>query len=156
MIPIPEPLHPAVVHFPIALLLVGAGLSLLAVVFPRWALPTALILFLGAAGAFVAVQTGEREEHRLPKTTGELHEAFEHHEHAGKRARNFSLAAASLAVLTVLTSRWRLAKRILAAATAVVALMTAYHVAQAGHYGGALVYEHGFGVGKTPHLKSHD
>ena len=156
MIPIPEPLHPAVVHFPIALLLVGAGFSLLAVVFPRWALPTALILFLGAAGAVVAVQTGEREEHRLPKTTGELHEALENHEHAGERARNFSLAAAFLAVLTVLTARWRLVKRILAAATAVVALMTAYHVAQAGHYGGALVYEHGFGVGKTPQLKSHD
>lgn len=104
----------------------------------------------------MAVQTGEREEHRLPKTTGELHEAFEHHEHAGKRARNFSLAAASLAVLSVLTTRWRLAKRMLAAATAVVALMTAYHVVQAGHYGGALVYEHGFGVRKTPHLKSHE
>jgi uncharacterized membrane protein len=156
MIPIPEPLHPAVVHFPIALLLVGAGLSLLAVVFPRWTLPTALILFLGAAGAVVAVQTGEREEHRLPKTTGELHEAFENHEHAGKRARNFSLAAASLAVLTVVSTRWRFVKRILAGATAVVALMTAYHVAQAGHYGGALVYEHGLGVGKTRQTQSHD
>jgi uncharacterized membrane protein len=44
----------------------------------------------------------------------------------------------------------------LASATAVVALMTAYHVVQAGHYGGALVYEHGFGVRKTPHLKSHE
>ena len=99
------------------------------------------------------MQTGQQEEHRLPKTTGELHEVFEHHEHAGKRARNFSLAAASLAVLTVLTARWRLVKRILAAATAVVALMTAYHVAQAGHYGGALVYEHGFGVEKNSPAK---
>jgi len=153
MIPIPEPLHPAVVHFPIALLLVGAGLSLLAVVFPRWSLATALILVLGAVGAVVAAQTGEQEEHRLPKTTGELHEALENHEHAGERARNFSLVAAFLAVLTVIAARWRLVKRMLAGATAVVALMTAYHVAQAGHYGGALVYEHGLGVGKAPPAK---
>jgi uncharacterized membrane protein len=156
MIPIPEPLHPAVVHFPIALLLVGAGLSLLAVVFPRWAIPTALILFLGAAGAVVAVQTGEREEHRLPKINGELHQFFENHEHAGKRVRNLSLAAAFLAVLTVMTARWRLVRNVLAAASALVALMTTYHVAQAGHYGGALVYEYGFGVGKSPQIKSHD
>ena len=149
MLPIPEPLHPAVVHFPIALLIVGAGLSLLAVIFRRWALPTALILVLGAAGAIVAVQTGEREEHRLPKATGEVHEAFENHEHAGKRARNFSLVAATLAVLSVLVARWRMLTRLIAAATAVAALMTAWHVAQAGHYGGALVYEHGLGVGKN-------
>ena len=153
MIPIPEPLHPAVVHFPIALLLVGAGLSLLAVIFRRWALPTALILVLGAAGALVAVETGEREEHRLPKTTGVVHEAFENHEHAGKRARNFSFVAATLAVLSVLAARWRMVARILAGATAVVALMTAWHVAQAGHYGGALVYEHGLGVGKSAPLQ---
>ena len=154
VIPIPEPLHPAIVHFPIALLLVGAGLSLLAVIFRRWALPTALILVLGAAGALVAVETGEREEHRLPKTTGVVHEAFENHEHAGKRARNFSFVAATLAVLSVLASRWRMVARILAGATAVVALMTAWHVAQAGHYGGALVYEHGLGIGKnTPPKK---
>lgn len=154
MIPIPEPLHPAIVHFPIALLLVGAGLSLLAVIFRRWALPTALILVLGAAGALVAVETGEREEHRLPKTTGVVHEAFENHEHAGKRARNFSFVAATLAVLSVLAARWRMVARILAGATAVVALMTAWHVAQAGHYGGALVYEHGLGVGaKEPPKK---
>jgi uncharacterized membrane protein len=153
MIPIPEPLHPAVVHFPIALLIVGAGLSLLAVIFRRWALPTALILVLGAAGAIVAVETGEREEHRLPKTTGEVHEAFENHEHAGKRARNFSLVAATLAVLSVLVARWRMLTRLLAAATAVAALMTAWHVAQAGHYGGALVYEHGLGVKNSPPKK---
>lgn len=148
MILIPEPLHPAVVHFPIALLIVGAGFSLLAVIFRRWALPTALILVLGALGAVVAAQTGEEEEHRLPKLAGEVHEALENHEHAGERARNFSLVAAALAVLSVLVARWRMLTRILAAATAVAALMTAYHVAQAGHYGGALVYEHGIGFEK--------
>ena len=149
MIPFPDPLHPAVVHFPIALLIVGAGLATFAVIFRRWALPAAVILVLGAAGAIVAVQTGEREEHRLPEMTGEVHEAFENHEHAGKKVRNFSLVAALLALLSVLAARSRMLARLLAAATAVVALMTAYHVAQAGHYGGALVYEHGVGVGKN-------
>ena len=146
MIPFPNPLHPAVVHFPIALLLVGAGLSVFAVIFRRWALSAALMLVLGAIGAVVAVQTGEQEEHRLPKTTGALHEAFEDHEHAGKRARNFGVVAAGLAVISVLAARWRVVARILAAATAVVALMTAWNVAQAGHYGGVLVYEHGLGI----------
>lgn len=149
MIPFPEPLHPAIVHFPIALLLVGTPLSLLAVISRRWAIPSALILVLGAAGAFLAVETGEREEHRLPKTTGELHELFEKHEHAGKSARNFAFVAATLAVLSVAVARWRMLARILTAATAIVALMTSWHVAQAGHYGGALVYDHGLGVGKN-------
>lgn len=149
MIPIPDPLHPAVVHFPIALLLVGAGMSLLSVVFRRWALPTALILFLGALGAVVAVQTGEHEEHRLPKMSGELHEAFENHEHAGKRTRNFAIVAAVFAGLSTLPVRISLLRRGLAGITAVVALMCAYQVVQAGHYGGALVYKHGLGIDKS-------
>ncbi|MEI8292555.1 MAG: DUF2231 domain-containing protein [bacterium] len=149
MIPIPEPLHPAVVHFPIALLLIGAGLSVFALIFRRWAPPTALILCLGALSAVVAVQTGEREEHRLPKTTGPVHEVLENHEHAAKRARNLSLVAAALSVASVLSAQWRKVALGIAAATVVLSLMTAWYVVQTGHYGGALVYEHSLGVGKN-------
>ena len=63
MIPIPNPLHPAVVHFPIVLILFGAAVACAAVVVSRWHLPAiaAVLLGLGAIGAIVATVTGEQE-----------------------------------------------------------------------------------------------
>ena len=57
---IPDPLHPAVVHFPIVLLLLGAPLAVVAVFVRRWNLPVlaAVVVALGAAGAVVATWTG--------------------------------------------------------------------------------------------------
>jgi len=150
MIPIPDPLHPAVVHFPIALLIVGAGLSVIAVLFRRWAPAAALLLVLGAAGAVVAVGTGESEDDRLGKLQGAAHQLLEDHEHAGERARNFALVAAALSVLALLAARWSLLGRSIGALAAVVALMTAWNVAQAGHYGGLLVYHQGIGLREVP------
>lgn len=64
MIPLPDPLHPAVVHFPVALLLLGAAVAVLAVFVRRWHLPlfAAIALSLGALGAVAATVTGEKEE----------------------------------------------------------------------------------------------
>lgn len=150
MFSIPDPLHPAVVHFPIALLLVGALLSLLAVIFRHWALPTALILVLGAAGAIVAVETGERAEHDAGKIVGQAHDLLELHEHAAERTRNLAIVTSLIAVVGLFATKIPLLRRILAGITAVGALITAYQVVQTGHYGGQIVYKHAVGVKVSP------
>lgn len=146
MLSIPDPLHPAVVHFPVALLLVGCFLACVAMVWRRWALPAALILFLGASGAIVAVETGEREADRV----GELAQAADHlldeHAEAGEMARTLGVVAAGLAILSCLSGRWMLLSRALAVGCAIVSLAAAWQVATAGHYGGMLVYHQGVGI----------
>jgi len=54
---LPNPLHPAVVHFPIVLLLLGAVAALAAAFLPRGRLPlvAAVCLSMGAVGSVAAV-----------------------------------------------------------------------------------------------------
>ena len=54
--------------------------------------------------------------------------------------------AAILALVSASSARFPKATRSLAVATALVAGATAYSVAEAGHYGGQLVYKHGVGI----------
>ena len=146
MFSIPNPLHPAVVHFPIALIMVGAFLSVLAVIFRRWALPAALVLALGAAGAVVAVKTGEDADHDAGRISAQAQEVLKKHAQAAELTRNLSLAAAGLAVVALFLGKIPLLRRILAGLVAIVALIAVWSVAETGHYGGELVYRNGVGV----------
>lgn len=78
---LPEPLHPAVVHFPIVLLLLAAPVAVVAVFGRSRCLPViaAVLLGLGALGAVVAVQTGENESERVAETPA-LEAVMEEHE----------------------------------------------------------------------------
>lgn len=142
---LPEPLHPAVVHFPIVLTVLlpifaaGALWAIRRGVSPAraWALPLALAAAL-TLSAFVAVETGEGQEERVESVvSGQL---LHTHEEAGKRF--LALAA----VLTLVMGAGLLAGRAGVAARAVgtvgaVALVAA--AVQVGAAGGDLVYRHG-------------
>ena len=149
MFSIPNPLHPAVVHFPIALIMVGAFMAVLAVIFRRWALPAALVLAMGAAGAVVAVETGEEADHDAGRISAQAQEVLKKHAHAAELTRNLSLAAAGLAIVSLFLGKIPLVRRILAGLVAIVALISVWSVAETGHYGGELVYRNGVGV-KVP------
>jgi uncharacterized membrane protein len=158
MFTMPEPLHPAVVHFPIVLLLLGTIMAGMALFVPRWQFPAiaALLLALGAAGAYAAVETGESAEH----TAGELAPAAEHtleeHEEAAERTEVTAGVAAALAIAGVCMGT--IAKRrpqpgplaALAIAarslSAIVALAACVFVYETARHGGELVYVHGVGV----------
>lgn len=146
MIQIPDPLHPAVVHFPVALLLVGGMLAWMSVIWLRWALPAALILSLGAVGAIVAVETGEHEADRA----GELSQAADHlldeHAEAGEAARTLGVVTAGLAILSVLLGRLAVLSRVAALLCAVASVAAGWQVAMAGHFGGQMVYHQGVGI----------
>ena len=145
---LPDPLHPAVVHFPIALLLLGAPLAVVSLFLRKWHLPvlTAAVLALGGGGAVVATWTGEEAAELAGELSGSGEKTLDAHEEWGERARNAGVVAAVLAVISASLGRRPVAGSALSAAAAIAALGAAFSVAQAGHYGGEVVYKHGVGV----------
>lgn len=145
---LPDPLHPAVVHLPIAL----------AVLLPLFAVGTAVAVHRGArsrvawsitvtlAGALlgsglVAKETGEDQEDRVEQVVPET--ALHAHEEAADR---FLVAAAAVFLVSLLgLRRDRVGRgaRLVTVAGSVGVLVAGWAVGQAG---GELVYRHGAGA----------
>jgi uncharacterized membrane protein len=141
----PDPLHPAVVHLPVALaalIPLGALAALLAIW--RGFLPTrawwavVLLQALLVGSAWLAVETGEREEERVEEVVAESR--IEAHEEAAERF--LALAGAGLLVIGagLLPHRTGQVARAAGALAAVGVLAAGIQV---GHSGGELVYRHG-------------
>lgn len=146
---IPDPLHPAIVHFPIVLILLGSAVAVAAVFWRKHHLPliAGAILALGAAGAWVAVETGESDGGLVENSFGQAESLLDAHEDWAKR----TLTAATLAAVIAITSaglvRFPRMARAVAVAAAVSAIGASYAVYETGHRGGELVFKHGAGVG---------
>jgi uncharacterized membrane protein len=142
---LPDPLHPAVVHLPIALALLVplfAALLGLAIRAGRsrlrgWSL-VVLMQALLVGSAWLAEETGHDQEERVEKVVDERY--IEEHEESAERvvwlsAAGLVVAAAGLAGGS--PGGWaRLA-------AFVVSLATLAGVTVTGHSGGELVYRHG-------------
>ena len=148
---LPEPLHPAVVHFPIVLMILlplFAGYALWAIhrgsrARRAWAIPVALSAML-AVSAFVATRTGEGEEERVEDVVPES--ALHAHEEAAER---FLLLSGVLLLITgtgLVSGNVGRAARMLAIAGS---LGVAAAGAQVGAAGGDLVYGHDAGSAYT-------
>lgn len=148
---LPDPLHPAVVHFPIVL----AALLPLAMIWalialrrserPRavW-LPVAVMSVLLFASAWYAKETGEDQEDRVEEVVS--HDPIHEHEEKAEAATIAAGITLALAALGLFPGIAGLAGRWAALAGAVVALVL---VVQTGHSGGELVYEHGAAAAYT-------
>lgn len=142
---LPEPLHPAVVHLPIALAVLIPGLAILGTFLihrklllrRNWGLIVLLQAVLVGSG-WLALETGEEEEDRVERVVAERH--IETHEEAAER---FLL----LAELGLLASLAGLAPRRMGALGRVAATCATLAALAAGvavgRSGGELVYEHG-------------
>ncbi len=142
---LPDPLHPAIVHFPIVLAVllpifaVGALWAIRRGARPgrAWSLPLALAVALFVS-AFVALRTGEAQEERVEGVVSE--QVLHAHEEAGER---FLVLAGLLTLVMgagVLVGRVGATARAVGTAGAVVLVAAAVQVGAAG---GELVYEHG-------------
>jgi len=142
---LPDPLHPAVVHMPLALAVLVPALALLAIVAIREAfLPartwTAIVLLqaLLAGSAWLALETGEDQEERVEKVVAERH--IESHEEGAERFLVLAGVALVVSGAGLLRGRAGAVGRLATLAASGVALAAAVAV---GHSGGELVYRHG-------------
>lgn len=151
MFSLPSPLHPALVHFPIVLILVGTMVAIVAIFFRRRFLPvlSAGVLAAAALGTVAAAWTGGQEEEMAGELTPQAEHALDEHEDWGMATRNVTLVAAALAIAAAVTLRWSRLSRGLAVLAAAASLGASFCVAQAGHYGGQVVYRYGIGVNVT-------
>jgi uncharacterized membrane protein len=142
---IPDPLHPAIVHFPIVLAVLlpifalGALWAIRRGADPRWAwaMPLALAAAMALSG-WVAVEAGEDQEERVESVVGE--NALHEHEEGGERFLVLTAVVLLVAGAGLLGGTVGAAGRYLATAGSLVALWAGVSV---GSSGGELVYRHG-------------
>jgi len=145
---LPDPLHPAIVHFPIVLILLGTATAIGAAFWRRNHLPivAGALLGLGAIGAWVSVETGESDGGLVENVSSQAESVLNAHEDWAKRTLAAASVAAVAAVLSIGLFRFPRVARVVAAVAAIAAIGASYAVYETGHRGGALVYKHGAGV----------
>ncbi|HEX6535836.1 MAG TPA: DUF2231 domain-containing protein [Gemmatimonadaceae bacterium] len=142
---IPDPLHPAVVHFPIVLAILAPLFAVGALWMIRrgarptraWGLTTAVLAAL-VASAWVATETGEQQEDRVERVVGER--PIHTHEEA---AELFLYTAAGVLVIAgagLLRGRAGRVARVAGTIGTIALVGVGWNV---GHTGGALVYRYG-------------
>ena len=145
---LPDPLHPALVHLPLALAVLTPALALLAVLairvgfFPARVWVVIVLLQAAMLGSgWAAQETGEAEEERVERVVAERH--IEEHEEAAERFVALAAAALLLSAAGCLSGRWGRVARFATLAAGAVVLAAGLAV---GHSGGELVYRHGAAV----------
>jgi hypothetical protein len=144
---IPAPLHPAVVHLPMALAVlvplfaIGAIVAIRRGARPMRAWGVALAMF-GALSlsSWVSLETGEQAQERVENSVPRP--ALHAHNDAAEQFMAISVGVLFFAGVGVLSSRTGSAARAVATFGSVVLLVAGYRV---GHTGGALVYAYGAG-----------
>ncbi len=152
MFEIPDPLHPAVVHFPIVLIFLGTFLSILTIFTRRGALPqfAAFILILAAAAAQLAVNSGGDQADDVIQRMPDAKPLIRVHAEWGERMRTAAVSAAIGAAVALAFYRLAKFRRVLAFITSIIAGGACYCAIEAAAHGGAMVYHHGVGVQITP------
>ena len=155
--PIPDwdALHPLIVHFPIALLLIAPLFVVAGLLFRRSAMTLSAValtlMVLGTAGTWVAVATGEASA-ELADRSPVINAAIEQHEELAETTRAVFTGLTVVFAALLAAHAWvprRIPAAVLVGAQVVFlgAFMAAsVLLANTAHHGGLLVHEHGVHV----------
>ena len=138
--------HPQIVHFVIALLMVGVVFRLISLTGKaQFTGAAALTLILiGTGAAVLAVKSGEDAHGPAERVPG-ARDAVGEHEEWGERTRNLFLVVAALELLALGLSDRR--RRAVLVASGVVGLGGMFVLYETAEHGGDLVYQYAGGVG---------
>ncbi len=142
---IPTPLHPAVVHLPMALAVLVPLFAVVALVavhggsrpLRTWGVAAAMFAALSLS-AWASMETGEDQEDAVEAVVPDA--ALNTHEDAADQFLWLSVAVLGVAGVGLLNGRVGLSARVLATVGAFGLLVAGYRV---GHSGGDLVYRYG-------------
>ena len=145
MLTMPNPLHPAIVHFPIALAVLAPAVAIAALLAIRagwipartWIAVVVLQAML-AGSALVAIETGEDEEEKVEEVVAERR--IEAHAEAAERFLYVAIAAALISATGLLRGGLGGTGRAVTVAAGIAVLAAGVAV---GHSGGELVYKYG-------------
>jgi uncharacterized membrane protein len=147
MIPNLAQFHPQIVHFIVALGIIGVLFRILSLFWRKsWLSPAATTLIVFSAGAAVAGVKSGLDAHGVAERIPGAREAVTEHEEWGKRTRNAMLILAGIEILTLALSNKKVGRplQFVAALGGVAAVVVIYEAAE---HGGDLVYEYAGGIG---------
>ena len=148
------PIHPKIVHFPVALLISAAFFGILALLIKskRNLFKEILTwnLLLGVLGAIAAIISGLREEETLVHNDA-IHEIMETHELLG-----FIFSGIFLAILIWILVRKSRMKIVEFTIIVVMLIAAAGLLGYSAHLGGKMVYKEGAGVIPMKEILSHE
>ena len=143
--------HPQIVHFVVALLLVGVGMRIVSLTgklkFTNHAATT--LILIGTVAAWLAVKSGTDAHGPVERIPGTRDLVVEHEEY-GESTRNIFLGVAALELIALgLAMREKTARygRYTLFASAIVGIVGSVQLFEAAEHGGELVYSYGGGPG---------
>lgn len=137
-------IHPMIVHFPIALLIVGFISDLISIFFKNsfFAKAGLFLLIFGTLGVVAAYITGNIEGDGLTET-GPLKNAIEFHQDAALISLWIMVTTSVVRIAFIMMKKYEGAFKYLALFLFFIGVLS---IARTGYYGGELVFKHAAGV----------